>query len=49
MVKKLAKVVKSCQKIIKFDPTTLVQKNLLNELFVYVFKQMKQHIRVKQS
>jgi hypothetical protein len=35
---------------ITFVPTTLVQKNLLNKLYSYVvFKQIKQHTRVKHS
>jgi hypothetical protein len=33
----------------RFVPTTLVQKNLLNKLLFYVFKQIKQHTRVKHS
>jgi hypothetical protein len=32
-----------------FVPTTLVQKNPLNKLFLYVVKQIKQHTRVKHS
>jgi hypothetical protein len=32
-----------------FVPTTLVQNNLLNKLFLYVFKQIKQHTGVKHT